>query len=265
MPTATNSIRYIVVMTTVINVLFSFSSRFLLAGSKGVGQITYHYESLFMPARYAFYIWFAIYLGILVYSIVQLLPSRRNMKFYDEMAFSVVAFNILTVARVTSHVTMQVGFSSFILVCMLIAAVIAFTKAKKGVLNEGAKQVILAPFALLLGWLSVAMVANMSLWLETLQWNGLGITEPVWVVLMIVILSLLSLAFAYREGSFIFPTTVAWGIFALYVRHTPNYPVICTTAIVASAVVTLAGIVFFIYRRPKPKVVEEQASELVSA
>ena len=54
------------------------------------------------------------------------------------------------------------------------------------------------PFRVYLGWITVATIANTTIVLYDQGWRGAPLNEPLWAMIMVVIATLVGLAFALR-------------------------------------------------------------------
>ena len=43
------------------------------------------------------------------------------------------------------------------------------------------------PFSVYFGWVTVATIANITVWLVSIDWDGFGLSEPAWAVLIIAV------------------------------------------------------------------------------
>src|SRR5699024_6236046 len=137
-----------------------------------VKVITDTYRSLFVPANYAFSIWFVIYIAILFYCIYQLLPSQKEKSFYDKlnvplmlsMAFGVVWGIVFRESMIT--------FSMIAIFLSFVTAHICLMRVHKSYKNGEHGIWIVFPFSIYAAWLIAATFASLSLWLVYLGWHG---------------------------------------------------------------------------------------------
>jgi benzodiazapine receptor len=66
----------------------------------------------------------------------------------------------------------------------------------------------LFPFSVYLGWISVATIANISYVLTYYQWNGFGLSDITWTILMMIVATGLAIVFIFREKDWAFPLVI---------------------------------------------------------
>ncbi|MFW6369153.1 MAG: tryptophan-rich sensory protein, partial [Myxococcota bacterium] len=96
--TASDLVRQVVVLVALLAVLVvNWMANALPIGGRTTGEVSAAYPVLFTPAGYAFSIWGLIYLALLVYAVVGLLPSRRSSYLHRAVGWPFVltcGFNI---------------------------------------------------------------------------------------------------------------------------------------------------------------------------
>ena len=103
------------------------------------------------------------------------------------------------------------------------------------------------PFSLYLGWITVATVANIADWLYLVEWNGFGISEQAWAVLMLAVAAVLGLLMALlrRDAAYLF--VLVWAFIGIAVKQT-SAPMVVVSAWVA-ATLMLGSAVYSLMRR----------------
>jgi hypothetical protein len=103
------------------------------------------------------------------------------------------------------------------------------------------------PFSIYLGWITVALVANITSWLYSIDWDGFGISAPVWAIIMIAVASIIGLLMALtrRDAAYLF--VLVWSFIGIAIKQ-------AETANVATSAWMGAGLLFVIalysqYRR----------------
>ena len=99
-------------------------------------------------------------------------------------------------------------------------------------------------FGLYTGWLFIATVVNVSAALVKLNWNGFGIADEIWAIIMLIVSVLLIIVVLSRIRNAAFPLPVAWAYFGIY--QFLNSPDGFKGAYGLLEIVSLAGIVVLI-------------------
>jgi hypothetical protein len=71
------------------------------------------------------------------------------------------------------------------------------------------------PFSIYLGWISVATIANASVVLLNLNWNGFGLTETIWTVIMLVIATVLGWKMTLKRSDVFYTLVLIWAFIGI--------------------------------------------------
>src|SRR5690606_16448353 len=85
-------LRFLVLAVITGNIYFNYAYNNVF-GLRSNTEVSEMYPSLFTPSGYAFSIWGIIYISFLVYGVIQLLPSNRNIHLYDRLSVPLILVN----------------------------------------------------------------------------------------------------------------------------------------------------------------------------
>lgn len=215
--------------------------------------ISDRYYSMFTPDGYTFSIWGLIYLSWVFYGVYQLLPGERDVEAYDWLSIPVIASSLLGILWGVVYRLDKIAFSLVVIVLMLVLAIILFLKVRRAVLRKGYSNWLSLPFSLYAGWLTVATIANVAIYMVATGFDGAGITSVNWTLGLVVLATIIALAVGFIYRDFIFPATIAWGITGIAVANKDieaflMYVCFACAAICAVAALTLVTI-YFNYRK----------------
>jgi hypothetical protein len=98
------------------------------------------------------------------------------------------------------------------------------------------------PFSIYLSWISVATIVNIASALYAAGWNGWGIGDTSWTVIMLIVGAVLGAIVAFKRADIAFTLVFVWAYVAIAVRQFGN-PAISGTAIVSAiGLVILLGL-----------------------
>lgn len=185
-----------------------------LVSGRSVGDVSDGARSLVTPAGYAFSIWGVIFLGSLVWAVYQALPSQRTREVHRRTGWPLaLAFAgnavwevIYPLASPAAQWTAQV-----LIFGITAATAVAYARLQHLDVSGAARVLPAATAGLLLGWVTVAPVANVGNTGVGLLGIDPGTTSSqVWAVVALV-------AVAVVGGALVLASTVAAGPFALAV------------------------------------------------
>lgn len=77
------------------------------------------------------------------------------------------------------------------------------------------QNLLIAPFTVYLGWISVATIANVTAYFVKINWKGGPLEPEIWSAVMITIAIVLSLFMLLRYRIAGFPLTIAWALWGI--------------------------------------------------
>lgn len=187
------------------------------------GAVSNAYENLFAPAGITFSIWGLIYLLLLIYTLYQ-------FKYYKEKTPSKIAF-IDKVNRVylgtclINSLWIVAWHYDYILVSLLLmigllVCLIQINSWQKPRNFKGLERWTLKfPFAVYFGWITVATIANVTVWLVSIGWDGFGIEDYIWTCLVIVIGAAIGGSVMRKLKSLSYGMVLIWAYGGILLKH----------------------------------------------
>jgi hypothetical protein len=236
-------------------VFINYLSNTGIMDGKTIGAISDNLKSLFTPAGYAFSIWGLIYLLLLGFSIYQGRSLFKKGKENDFVGKIGVWFIISCIANcfwVFSWIYGCTGLSCvfiFLLLVSLLKIVIN--------LNINFNKVstlkftfLYLPFIIYSGWVTVASVANVSSYLVKIGWNGFGLSDEIWTIIMIIIAVIINTLILFKRNMSAFALVGSWALIAIGVANQTKQTTVAFTAFIAAIFLfILIGIQLFKNRK----------------
>lgn len=221
------------------------------------GEISQKYESLFTPAGYTFMIWIVIYALLALY-IMYLFGVFKKFK-PDPSQLSVVNFyfiilNVLNALWLFSWHYELLLLSVVILFLMLACLIIINLNIAKLDLDEGQTLFVKTPFAIYMAWITIACIAGVATLLVSLGWNGFGISDSVWTVIVLLVAIVISVAATINLNSAAYALTILWALAGILVQQLTFYNGIYTNIIITviiGMIAMVASIGYLIYKNTK--------------
>ena len=188
------------------------------------GDVADRYSNLFTPAPLTFAIWGAIYLALAVYVIFQLLPAKHAgdadvQSMLEQIGKLFIFSSLLNAAWIFSwhydRILLSVGIMALILVSL--ARIMWLLRTPHCSPKE--ELALRIPFGLYFGWITVATIANITTLLVQQGWQGLGISQPIWTSIMVLVGALIAGVTMYRNRSVAYGLAVVWAYAGILNRH----------------------------------------------
>ncbi len=239
-----------VILALTINVLASA----LPLNGQNTGEISDRFQVFFVPAGYVFAIWFLIFVGWIAFAIFQFLPAQKENPRLRNLGYWFALSGVFNAAWLFCWHYNLFGLSVLVMLLLLGTLIVSYLKLNVGraAVSTGEKWSVDVPLSVYLGWISVATVANITPWLDSINWNGFGIAPQVWAVIMLVIASLIGalMAISRKDSGYLF--VFVWAFAGIAVKQAAE-PLVANTAWIA-AVIMLGLALYSIFQRRRMSV-----------
>lgn len=267
--TARTAVKALVVLTYVLMIAVNTLANALPINGRTTGGVSDAYQNLFAPAGLTFAIWGVIYLLLGAHVLFQLGLFRGEDAEGAPAASGPVAvlervgvlFSLSSLANAAWILTWHydfIGLSTLLLATMLVLLVL-ITRTILGAGLTGAGRVFVRlPFSVYFGWITVATIANITVWLVSIRWDGFGISAPTWAVAIIAVGALIGITVILRDRDIAYGLVLVWAYLGIWIKHNSEagfggaYPAVGGTALVGIAAFLVAGAVVVLRRRVVP-------------
>ncbi len=202
-----------------------------------IGEIsnTFFRDVLITPASYAFAIWGLIYLGLISLGIYQVLPKNRDDPYLQKMGYYLVISSFSQIVWVFLFLSRFFVLSTVAMLAILISLVLLYLKLEISLKScpKQHKWLINFPISVYLGWITVASIVNVALGLSWIKWNGFGINNVVWTVIMIIVAAMIGILIRIRRQDRVYCGVFIWALIAITVRHLDTLPIAIISGISA--------------------------------
>ncbi|MEX0997151.1 MAG: tryptophan-rich sensory protein [Flavobacteriaceae bacterium] len=204
-------------------------------------------QNLFTPAGYAFSIWGLIYLLVLGFVIYQGLGLFKKSLDNDVASKVGIWFVISCVANglwLFAWLHEFLGLSVLVMLVLLYSLIKIVVRTRKEHLNPSFKIILFLwwPFGIYVGWISVALIANVAGYLTQIDWNGFGLSSAFWSLTMILIAGALNLFITWKRNMREFAFVGAWALTAIAIANREVDQTISYTATVVAVILVLSSI-----------------------
>jgi len=259
-PTSRGPIKVVVLLTYLAMIATNVLANALPLNGRRTGDVSDAYPSLFTPAGVTFSIWGVIYLLLGGHVLYQLGLFRDGPDTAEETALlnrvgalfavSSLANTAWVFAWHYDHIPLSAVLIVMILVCLALIA----TTLRRANLSGRRRWFIGVPFSVYFGWTTVAVVANITVLLVSLNWDGFGLADSTWAVIIILVAMAIGTATMVRNRDVAYGLVLIWAFVGILIRQTSadgfagRYPVIIG-AVIASLVIYAAAELTVLRRR----------------
>lgn len=143
-----------------------------------------------------------------------------------------------------------------ILLCLIINNYIIGREA----LSIKEKLFIKLPFSVYYGWITVATVANATTLLVSRGWDGFGISDAVWAILILIIAALIGAGTMVINRNVAYGLVLVWAYIGIFIKHISvngfagQHPIIISAVVVCILLFVVSLIYILIPRKPSTKI-----------
>ena len=210
-----------------------------LLGGKNTAEISDANPTLITPAGYVFSIWGIIYVLLGIFVIFQALPKEKEKEYHGKIGWLFIlscAFNIIWLFLWQFEYLVFSVFLMFLLLASLISIYLRLDIGKSDVgIRE--KLTIHLPFSTYLGWITIASIANVSVTMVSLGWDGFGISLETWATLIVIIALLIAILVLITRNDIAYGLVIIWAFVGISVGQSGNQNIVNLSQ--ASAIIVL--------------------------
>ena len=213
-------------------------------GGQTPPEISAKYPSLFTPAGFTFSIWGLIYLSLMLFILYQSLPAQR-----DDVLIGKIdgLFKLSCVANAAWIVVWHYEFlilSILVMACLLFCLVRIYARLHSIPEQVGLKNrmLLFSPFSLYIGWISVAVIANISAVQNGYGWDDLGMNAVNWTWLKLAVAGAIGAGMIIRKRDAAFTLVIAWAAYGIAVKQADNPLVVGAAMLLALLSILLVAI-----------------------
>lgn len=230
------------IISLLLTIFINYAVGTSLISSTSIGDVSDKYENLLTPAGYAFGIWGLIYVSLIAFAIYQardMVNKDKSCDFVLQIKWWFVISNIANASWIFAFSNDMIGLSVLLIMLLLLSLLKIILNLNMERWDAPIKTIVLLwwPFSIYFGWVTVAVVANISLSLTKLRWDGSPLTPVVWAILVLLIVGAIFIFLIWNRNMREAAITGVWGIIAIAVNNFDNHEMVSYIAIAVSILI----------------------------
>jgi len=229
-------------------VVTNFLANGLPINNRSTGAISDAYPNLFAPAGPAFSIWGLIYVLLGGYLLYQFLnKDQKKEALFKKINPIFIATSIANISWIFAWHYDYIGLSVLIMATLLILLIKIADIFRVEKFTSLEKLLIWAPFSIYFGWITVASIANITVFLVGIGWNGFGIADFVWTSIILLVGSIIGILRMNKDKNIAYGMVLVWAYSWILFKHISSggfdgqYP-----SIIITVLLCLVLFIFFI-------------------
>jgi benzodiazapine receptor len=228
-------------------VLVNWMANAIPIGGRTAGEVSSMFPVLVTPAFYASTIWIAIYVLLGCFVWLQWLPRWSGLPVFRTIGPWFAVTCVLNILWILLWHQLYIPSAAFMMIALLLALTILYPLTRRAgstPRDSGfvVRTFVQLPFSIYLAWITVASIVNVSVGLSAAGWNGWGLPETFWAVLMMVLAGGIAYVMYRRHQDTTYVLVIVWALVAIGVKQRPFEPDIAWFAWILSAVLMLLAL-----------------------
>lgn len=209
------------------------------------GQVSDFYPSLFTPAPITFSIWGVIYITLGIFIAYQLgwIKGTKTKQSIENIGILFGISCFLNILWILNWHYMNIGATLMIMVLLLLNLIAIYLKLRSyGFIDRQVeKWCVMLPFSLYLGWISVATIANVSVWFIHIGFKSAGFMATFWTLALLVVAGMLAVQMVKQYKDYAYAGVILWTYIGVLIRwihyeKTPNFVIIVGVSVLLGMV-----------------------------
>ncbi|MGM5482714.1 MAG: tryptophan-rich sensory protein [Nanobdellota archaeon] len=234
------SLKILAALAYIAMVIVNFLANSLPINNRSTGAISDAYPNLFAPAGLTFSIWGLIYLLLAGYLIYQFISKSNKKKeaLLKKINILFIGTSLANLSWIFAWHYDFIGLSVLIMAALLIMLIKISDILRVKKIKPLDKLFILTPFSVYFGWITIAAIANITVFLVSIGLNGLGTAGIVWTIIVLLVGTLIGILRMLKDKNIAYGLVLIWAYLGILIKHTSasgfakQYPSVIITVIV---------------------------------
>lgn len=240
-------VKILVVVTFLTMIVMNILANALPLNGRTTGAVSDAYPNLFAPAGITFSIWGVIYLLLGAHVLYQLLGDRdAEPVLLNRVGILFSVSSLANAGWVLAWHYDYIALSVVLIVVILACLASIVSELHLANLTGRRRWLVGLPFSVYFGWITVAVVANVTVWLVSARWDGFGFADSTWAVIVPLVVMTIGILTMFRNRDVAYGLVLIWAFSGILIRQISGdelagrYPAIIV-AVSASIVILLVG------------------------
>jgi hypothetical protein len=247
-----------VILTVIINGL----ANGIPLNGLNTGQISDAFPNLFVPAGITFSIWGVIYVLLFAFAFYQakdlFKSEKQDLPFVNQISYFFILSSIANISWIFfwHYFAFTATYLSLIAMLLILVTLLAMylrLEIGKSEVSTKVKWLVHVPVSVYLGWITVATIANVTAVLVQAGWDGFGISEPMWTMLVIIVATIITAGVILTRKDIAYSLVIVWAFLGIIIKRTDiavtPQPEIVITTIIATVIIAVLIVVSIIRNR----------------
>ena len=244
-----------VLVSYVLMIVVNALANILPINNLTTGQVSDSFPNLFAPTGLTFSIWGVIYLLLGIYTVYHLFFKKINSKLSNQVNTLFIISSFVNSAWIFAWHYKIIWLTVLLMLALLTSLIKIADTLNKEKLDSGEKLLYKIPFGVYFGWITVATIANITGFLVSIGWNGFGLPDTTWMILILFIGLGIATWRMHKDSNLAYGLVPVWAYYGIWLKHTMptgfnnSYPSIITTVIICIVLLIISNLTLIIKKK----------------
>ena len=241
------------IIAVIITIIVNGLANLLPIGGKNTAELSDNIPNLFVPAGITFSIWGIIYFLIILFAIYlakDLFKKEKTTKsFLEKIGFFFILASLANIIWIFLWHYEQVLLSLLTMLVLFGSLLVMYLRLNIGKEEVSLKEKLFihVPISVYIGWITVATIANITAVLVTIGWDGFGVSEEIWTMLVMIVAAIITILMLIKRKDCAYSAVIIWALIGIYLKRMTNNPIyglqtqIAYTAVIAIVIILIVS------------------------
>jgi len=216
------------IIMVIITIIINGLANILPIGGKYTGELSDNIPNLFVPAGLTFSIWGVIYILIILFSIYLakdiLKKDKTSKPFIEKTSYFFILANLANIIWIFLWHYEQIVWSLLVMLILFFSLLMLYIRLNIGLEKISLKEKLFVhvPISVYIGWITVATIANVTAVLVTIGWDGFGIAEQIWTILVIIVATIITILMLVSRKDYAYSAVIIWALIGTYIKRSSD-------------------------------------------
>jgi len=219
------------IIAVIITIIVNGLANLLPIGGKNTAELSDNIPNLFVPAGITFSIWGIIYVLIILFAIYLAKDLFKKEKtttpFLEKISYLFILSSLANIIWIFLWHYEQVLLSLLAMLVLFGSLLVMYLRLNIGKEEVSLKEKLFihVPISVYIGWITVATIANVTAFLVTIGWNGFGVSEEIWTMLVMIVAAIITILILIKRKDCAYSAVIIWALIGIYLKRSVVDPI----------------------------------------
>ena len=179
--------------------------------------------------------------------------EKTTKPFLEKISYFFILASLANIIWIFLWHYEQILLSLLAMILLFISLLMIYLRLNIGIEKVSMKEKLFVhvPTSVYIGWITVATIANVTAALVTIGWDGFGISEQIWTILVLFVATIITILILVTRKDYAYSAVIIWALIGIYIKRIADDPVygiqsqIANTALIALIIIFVIAILSF--------------------